>query len=412
MNVEILRERYPELIVYLEAEGYSAPYVANIKREILRIIEGADREGWSCYGDVYQEHTRNTKSQTSLRSRRTILGMIERFETLGQYPGERHQREPKMGGKYHLLTEEFKHIIDYHIAAEKERGKKYTTIYGGAKNAATFLYALQEKGFETLQAITEDAVLSVFVRADGKPRYSRSYKSNISAVFKACIPQDPETVKRILTYFPALRRVRNNIQYLTPEEVTALKHVLSDDYPHLSRRDKAIGILALNTGLRSCDIAGLTLESIDWERDTVLIRQQQKTNAPLELPLTAAVGNAIYDYLTMERPKTRSEYAFVTAKRPYARLQSSDLGVISGRIMDAAGIRQAYGDRRGFHIFRHRLTMALLGNGVARPVITQILGHISPDSINPYLSADFVHLKELALSVERFPVGEGVFADA
>jgi len=81
MNVEILRERYPELIVYLEAEGYSAPYVANIKREILRIIEGADRENWSCYRDVYQEYVRNTKSQTSLRSRLTILGMIERFET-------------------------------------------------------------------------------------------------------------------------------------------------------------------------------------------------------------------------------------------------------------------------------------------------------------------------------------------
>ena len=31
--------------------------------------------------------------------------------------------------------------------------------------------------------------------------------------------------------------------------------------------DKAIGMLALYTGLRGCDMAGMTLDSIDWDRD-------------------------------------------------------------------------------------------------------------------------------------------------
>ncbi|MBS4025135.1 MAG: tyrosine-type recombinase/integrase [Clostridia bacterium] len=132
----------------------------------------------------------------------------------------------------------------------------------------------------------------------------------------------------------------------------------------------------------------------------------------LNLPLTAIVGNAVYDYLTLERPETENEYIFISEQRPYGRLESASLGNIADKLLVAANIRQSNGDRRGFHIFRHRLATALLGNGVARPVISEILGHESPDSLEIYLSADFVHLKECALSIEWIPMDEGVLADA
>lgn len=75
-----------------------------------------------------------------------------------------------------------------------------------------------------------------------------------------------------------------------------------------------------------------------------------------------------------------------------------------------AGIRQEPGDRKGTHIFRHNLASAMLENGVPQPVITQTLGHTAPDSLEPYLRADFVHLKECALSIEAFPLAEEVFS--
>jgi hypothetical protein len=53
-----------------------------------------------------------------------------------------------------------------------------------------------------------------------------------------------------------------------------------------------------------------------------------------------------------------------------------------------------------------------LGNGVPQPVISRTLGHTSPNSLEAYLSADFKHLKECALSIEGFPVSEGVFGNA
>ena len=44
------------------------------------------------------------------------------------------------------------------------------------------------------------------------------------------------------------------------------------------------------------------------------------------------------------------------------------------------------------------------GNGIARPVISETLGHTAPKSLDCYLSADIQHLREYALSIEPFPV--------
>lgn len=212
-----------------------------------------------------------------------------------------------------------------------------------------------------------------------------------------------------MAFLPALRESRKNIQYLTSEEIEKIKESLANGENTLTLRDKAIGMLALYTGLRGCDIAGMTLDSIDWNRDLIYITQQ-KTEFPLELPLTAVVGNAIYDYLTSERPHIESRYLFISQNKPYDRLKSRSIGNVSVRIMNASGIRQSEGDRKGLHIFRHHLATALLGNGVPQPVISRTLGHTSPDSLVAYLSADFPHLKECSISINRFPVPEEVFS--
>ena len=295
-------------------------------------------------------------------------------------------------------------------------GKIQTRDKGHEFNASELQLLIKDKpqvvivgtGQSGAVKITEEAVLSIFMSPDETQLRSCSYKKNITAVLKACIPYHPEACHRILAFLPALRETRKNIQYLTSEEIKKVKEALANAENPLTLRDKAIGMLALYTGLRGCDIAGMTLDSIDWDRDLIYIRQQ-KTRFPLELPLTAVVGNAIYDYLTSERPRTESRYLFVSQNKPYDRLKSKSIGNVAVRIMKVAGIRQSKGDRKGFHIFRHHLATALLGNGVPQPVISRTLGHTSPDSLEAYLSADFPHLKECSINIERFPVPEEVF---
>jgi integrase len=149
----------------------------------------------------------------------------------------------------------------------------------------------------------------------------------------------------------------------------------------------------------------LKLESIDFETDKIHI-VQQKTGEPLELPLRAIVGNAIYDYVMLERPKCSESALFLL---PHNRpVKAPTLSAVANRIMNATGIRQGKGQRKGIHIFRFHLATRLLENEVPQPIISNSLGHAHPASVEAYVIADLAHLKTCALGIDRFPVAEGV----
>jgi integrase len=69
------------------------------------------------------------------------------------------------------------------------------------------------------------------------------------------------------------------------------------------KRDYAILLLACRLGLRVEDIRTLKLDDLKWEAATIEITQS-KTLAPLCLPLTEEVGEALIDYLKSGRPQT------------------------------------------------------------------------------------------------------------
>ncbi len=411
MDVQNLRDTYPQLITYLEDHDYSTTYVARFTRELKRILARGDSQAWSSYADVYREYAETPHSPHYLRDKRTIIGAIEQFAIHGRFPDGRRRHELFARGAYAVLAPEFRSIIDTYGVVARQEDKKLTTIDVEAHSGATFFLSLQRQGITDLAHITEEAVLAIFLSPNGILRRSASYKKNVAAVLKGGVRDQGDAGLRIRAFLPALRETRKNLPYLTAEEIAKVKAVLTPGDHTLTLRDQAIGTLALYTGLRSCDIAGLTLDAIDWERDLLAIRQQ-KTQWPLALPLTATVGNALYAYLTSERPPTDDRHVFLAQRKPYKRLHPGSLSNIAVRIMDASGIRQSPGDRKGLHLFRHYLATALLGHGVPQPVISQTLGHTSPDSLDAYLSADFPHLKACALSIARWPVPEEVLARA
>lgn len=217
----------------------------------------------------------------------------------------------------------------------------------------------------------------------------------------------PGLCKRIISYFPNTRIMRKNVQYLSKFEIEKIRDVLNES-SMLSFQERAIGLLAFYTGLRSCDIAALCFSDIDWEKDIISITQQ-KTGNPLVLPLRAIVGNAIYDYIMKERPKSKEDFIFLKVNVPHKRLHSSNLYAISAKIMKVAGIRNESGTSKGLHLFRHHLATTLLENGIETPIIEKTLGHYSASSLETYLKADFKHLKECALSIDIYPIRKEVF---
>ena len=407
MDLQNLREHHEELLSFMENNGYSSTYIQRFRDEINRILADADSSRWQPYQDIYLEYLKVPHSKDYLRNKRTIIGALEQFDLFGRLPDGRHRHTLFERGSYHLLEPEFQELIDFYRMYEKQRGKKESTIRGESLNTASFLYQMQEQGAQCLDEVTEDAVLSFFVSEDGSPRKGCSYKKNISAVFKAGLNWKEPQCQRILSFLPLLRETRKNIQCLTQDEIRLLRAAVESS--GFSARNKAVILLLLFTGLRGCDIAGLTFSSIDWEKERILV-EQQKTSMPVEIPLSAVVGNAIYDYLEQERPDTGALSLFLTETHPFSPISAQGIANIVSKACRLAGIRQCPGDRKGTHIFRHNLASSMLENGVPQPVITQTLGHTAPDSLEPYLRADFVHLKECALSIEDFPLAEEVFS--
>lgn len=407
MNVENLRNNYPKLLSHMEDSGYSKSYIYSFRREIQWIISEAGLRDWDCYGDVYRDYQANLPSRDKLEKKHAIIGAIEQFDLHGRYPDSKWHSF-KTRGPYPKLVPKFRLFIDHYGKVAREHGKKESTIYMESHNASNFLFSLQETGINHLDDVTEEVLVSLFISPDGRRLKGHNYRKCASALLKACIPLDPDACRKVLSLLPETRNTRKNIQYLTPEEVQRIRSALDDMSNTLTLCDRAIGKLALYTGLRGCDIAAMKLTSIDWDCDIIRI-DQQKTGNPLELPLAATVGNAIYDYLTDERPSVENPYLFLSLTGSYRGVTRNNMWNVAARIMKAAGIRQSKGERKGLHIFRHHLATTLLGNGVSQTVISCALGHSSPASTETYLSADFVHLKACALDISRFPVLEGVF---
>ena len=402
MDLNNLKSNYEILLSHMKKEGYSYWYIEKFNTELNRIFKYAkDNESYlEYYHRILKQYAKKNKREYRLE----ILNIIMNFDLYEKLPDKTRVKHKIIdNSNYHKLCDEFKNIIDTYVKVSSQTEKKASTIHREALNGASFLVYLQTRKITAIKDITEADVLSFFLNDNNELIYSCSYKKNIRAVFKACIPYIEDT-KRIMNYFPVLREKRNNIQYLKQYEIEAIKRVLNDNNSNISLRNKAIVTMLLYTGLRGCDIYSLKLNNIDWENEIINIIQL-KTNIPLELPLTATVGNAISNYILYERPKVNISNVFIREDANFPITKSSiDLAV--RKVMDEAKIRMNVGERRGSHIFRHNVAVSLLEHEIAQPVITGTLGHTYPQSLEIYLNADKTHLKQCALSIEDFPYME------
>jgi len=410
MNLENLRNTYSHLLSGMEEAGYSELYIKDINKEIQWILSEVDNHQWCDYLDICKHYERESISHRTYMQKRSRLGVIMGFDLHGKLPDGSDSALIKKGA-YHKLDPAFKALVDYFLQHELERGIESTTARVWKNQASYFLFFLQEAGVRRLYDVSEEKALSFFLSSDLKPIRGSGYRWTIAHFFKTCIPLDSDGCQKVLSFIPMLRRTRKNIQYLTAVEHQKILDTLADASNALTLRDRAIGQIAVHYGMRSGDIAALDLSSIDLERE-IIILNQQKTKQPLELPLLTMVGNAIYDYVTQERPVSNCTALFLIQNAPYGKITGEAVWRVSEGIMDIVKIRQEKNNRKGFHISRHHLVTALMGKGVPQPVISAIVGHINPSSIETYSYADHTHLKECALSIERFPVSKEVFPDA
>jgi site-specific recombinase XerD len=152
-------------------------------------------------------------------------------------------------------------------------------------------------------------------------------------------------------------------------------------------------LLLARLGLRSGEVAALTLDDIDWAGG--LLRVRGKGAREALLPLPADVGQAIAAYLQDGRPAADDRRVFLRSRAPI-RGFGNDAVAIGSIVMHALERAGVDAPRKGAHQFRHALAVRMLGNGASLPEIGEVLRHRSPQTTALYARVDLAALRELA----------------
>jgi integrase/recombinase XerD len=273
----------------------------------------------------------------------------------------------------------------------QERGLATSTIRGYVDHARRFVSRLEGADGEVdLSGVTAAAVISFVV----EQRRSRCLGSAAKAV----------TVLRSLLRFlsleglvpagladavPAVSVCKGFLpRALSPETVTALLDSCDRSSP-MGKRDYAVLTLLIRLGLRSGEVAGLTLDDLDWNHGELVVRG--KGSRQERLPLPVDVGEALVAYLNGGRPAADCRAVFLRVKAPITAMTSSAVTQTVTSACKRAGLAPM-----GAHRLRHSAATTMLHAGAPLAEVGQVLRQTALSTTAIYAKVDRVALRALA----------------
>ncbi|MEA5457254.1 tyrosine-type recombinase/integrase [Sinomonas sp. JGH33] len=214
-------------------------------------------------------------------------------------------------------------------------------------------------------------------------------------------PEHADSIARVLA-IPPKRFDRALIAYLTDDEVDALLAACDLD-TWTGRRDHALLLLAVQTGLRVSELTGLSPGDVHLGTGAH-VACHGKGRKDRITPLTQATVTVLRDWITelgalpgaplfpSRRGSRLSRDAIEHRLAHYTAKVSNVCPSLRNKTITA-------------HVLRHTTAMRLLHAGVDTSVIALWLGHASVDTTQIYLHADMT-LKEKALARTSPPHGQ------
>jgi site-specific recombinase XerD len=207
-------------------------------------------------------------------------------------------------------------------------------------------------------------------------------------------PEHALLIQRVLA-IPPKRFDKRIVTFLTATEIAALI-AAPDPKRWEGRRDQALMLLAVQTGLRVSEVIGLDC------RDVTLgvganVCCEGKGRKHRAVPLTGPVVALLQAWLT-ERAGRPDDPLFCTRTGRRLSRDAVALRVSTHAAAAAEHCPSLQGRRVHPHVLRHSCAMTLLQAGVDTSVIALWLGHAGVRSTDPYLHAD-ISIKEKALNL-------------
>jgi site-specific recombinase XerD len=206
-------------------------------------------------------------------------------------------------------------------------------------------------------------------------------------------PEHAVLIHRVLA-IPAKRADRGTIAYLTRVEIDAVL-AAPDQSTRLGRRDHALLLVAIETGLRVSELCGLRRSDVTLGTGAAVTcigkgRKQRST------PLSAAARAVIAEWLT-ETATSPSDPLF-PGPRGRALTRDAIRRIVQRHVATATNSCPTLATKHvAPHVLRHSCAMQLLEAGVDVAVIAMWLGHESIRTTDIYQHADLA-IKERALA--------------
>lgn len=158
------------------------------------------------------------------------------------------------------------------------------------------------------------------------------------------------------------------------------------------KRAYAIVRLALDLGLRSGEIANLSINDVDWQAGTLMLRGTKSLRQDV-IPLPEETGKALADYLQHERPTIRHPAVFV---RQVAGRMLPITSCAVQKVIKCACRRIGLPDASA-HAMRHTVACRLVERGSSLKEVADLLRHRSLNSTLIYAKLDTPKLAAVAL---------------
>lgn len=228
------------------------------------------------------------------------------------------------------------------------------------------------------------------------PRTRNTRLAALRSFFRFVALSEPSLAldcQRVLA-IPSKRYERGPVEFLLEEETNALV-AAPDPGTWIGRRDRAILLVAVQTGLRNSEIRGLRRQDVEFGAGAHVrcVGKGRKTRCT---PLRPDVATVLEAWLS-ERVGSPEDPVFPSSNG--GALSADALQrLVARHVASAAQTCPSLAEKTVTpHTLRHTAAMDLLRRGVDLSVIALWLGHESTETTQMYLHAD-MRLKEQALA--------------
>lgn len=251
-----------------------------------------------------------------------------------------------------------------------------------------------EVGDITSQLISE-FLSDLETRRNNSVRTRNARLSAIRSFFRYAALHHPEHaagIQQVLA-IPCKRYIKQEVCYLTREESDALLEA-PERSTWIGRRDHALLLLAIHTGLRVSEIVNAKCGDVTLA-PSAQIRCTGKGRKERSTPLAKDTSSVLKGWIN-ERKGRPQDPLFTSARGTALSVDAVQRLVTKHTATAACRCRSIDGKRVSPHTLRHSCAMNLLHSGVDTSVIALWLGHEQIQSTQTYIHAD-IELKEKAL---------------